>query len=177
MRNRWPIVLSITALLVAVLGSTPVGEAALNALPRNSVGPIQLKNDAITSVKVRNGSLLAADFRAGQIPQGPQGPAGPTGPAGPAGPQGAAGATGLQTVFTTSAVDSTATRTLAAACPSGKVALGGGVYATPVNTPGVAITTSYLANPTTWTASAREVVATADDWGLNVVVICAAVAQ
>jgi hypothetical protein len=32
MRNRWPIVLSITALLVAVLGSTPVGEAALNAL-------------------------------------------------------------------------------------------------------------------------------------------------
>jgi hypothetical protein len=177
MRNRWPAVLSITALLVAVLGSTPAGEAALNALPRNSVGPIQLKNDAVTSVKVRNGSLLAADFRAGQIPQGPQGPAGAAGPAGPAGPQGAAGATGLQSVFTTSAVDSTATRTLTASCPSGKVALGGGVSATPLNTPGVAITTSYLANSTTWTASAREVVATGDDWGLNVVVICATIAQ
>jgi hypothetical protein len=177
MRNRWPVVLSITALLVAVLGSTPVGEAALNALPRNSVGPLQLKNDSISSIKVRNGSLLAADFRAGQIPQGPQGPAGAAGPAGPAGPQGAAGATGLQAVFTTSAVDSTATRSLSAACPSGKVALGGGASAAPVNTPGVAITTSYLANSTTWTASAREVVATADDWGLNVVVICATVAQ
>ena len=57
MRNRWPVVLSITALLVALLGSTPVGEAALNALPRNSVGPLQLKNDAVTSIKVRNGSL------------------------------------------------------------------------------------------------------------------------
>ena len=177
MRNRWPVVLSIAALLVAVLGSTPVGEAALNALPRNSVGPLQLKNDSITSIKVRNGSLLAADFRAGQIPQGPQGPAGAAGPAGPAGPQGAAGATGLQAVFTTSAIDSTATRTLTAACPSGKVALGGGVSAAPVNTPGVAITTSYLANSTTWTASAREVVATSDNWGLNVVVICATVAQ
>ena len=76
-----------------------------------------------------------------------------------------------------SVVDSTATRTITAACPSGKVALGGGVSATPVNTPGVAVTTSYLANSTTWTASAREVVATADDWGLNVVVICATVAR
>jgi hypothetical protein len=179
-KNRWPVVLSSAALLIAVFGSTPVGEAALNALPRNSVGPVQLKNDAVTSVKVRNGSLLAADFRLGQLPQGPQGaqgPAGPVGPAGPAGPQGPAGATGLQTVFTTSPVDSTSTRTLTAACPSGKVAIGGGVSATPVNTPGVAITTSYLANPTTWTASAREVVATADDWGLNVVVICATIAQ
>jgi hypothetical protein len=41
----------------------------------------------------------------------------------------------------------------------------------------VAITTSYLANTTTWTASAREVVASGDDWGLNVVVVCATVAQ
>ena len=177
MRNRWPIVLSITAVLVAVLGSTPVGEAALNALPRNSVGPIQLKNDAITSVKVRNGSLLAADFRAGQIPQGPQGLQGPQGPAGPAGPAGASGATGLQPLFTTSPIDSTSTRTLTASCPSGKVALGGGVAASPANTPGVAITTSYLANATTWTASAREVVATGDDWGLNVVVVCATIGQ
>ena len=167
MRNRWPAVLSVTALVVAVLGATPVGEAALNALPRASVGPLQLKANAVTSVKVKNGSLLRADFRAGQIPAGP---------AGPAGAQGAPGTSGLQTVFTTSAINSTATRTLTASCPSGKTALGGGVAVTPVTASEVAITTSYLANATTWTASAQEVNAQAAGWGLNVVVICAVVA-
>jgi len=157
-----------------VLGSTPVGEAALNALPRGSVGPLQLKNNAVTSVKVKNGSLLRADFRTGQIPAGRAGPAGPAGPAGAAGPPGLAG---LQAVFTTGAAASTATRTLTAACPSGKVAMGGGVSTTPVNTAAVAITASYLANATTWTASAREIVATGANWGINVVVLCATVAQ
>ncbi len=171
LKNRWPLVLSIAALVVAVLGSTPVGEAALNALPRNSVGPLQLKSNAVTSVKVKNGSLLRADFRTGQIPAGPAGPAGSAGPAGPP------GISGLQNVFTTGAAASTATRTLTAACPSGKVAIGGGVAVTPVNTAGVAVTTSYLANATTWTASAREVVATGANWGLNVVVVCATVAS
>ena len=176
MSHRWPVALSLAALVVAVLGATPVGEAALNALPRNSVGPLQLKNDAVTSVKVKNGSLLARDFRADQLPQGPVGPAGPPGPAGAAGAAGPPGVAGLQPVFTTSVIDSSSTRTLTAVCPTGKVALGGGVLASPVNTPGVAITGSYLANATTWTASAREVVATSDSWGLNVVVICATVA-
>ena len=167
MKNRWPVVFSITALVVAVLGATPVGEAALNALPRASVGPLQLKTNAVTSIKVKNGSLLRADFRAGQIPAGP---------AGPAGAQGAPGTSGLQTVFTTSAVNSTATRTLTAACPSGKTALGGGVSVTPSTASEVAITASYLANATTWTASAHEVNAQVANWGLNVVVICALVA-
>lgn len=170
MRNRWPLAFSIAALVVAVLGATPVGEAALNALPRNSVGPLQLKNNAVTSVKVKNGSLLRGDFRAGQIPAGPAGPAGAAGPAGPP------GLSGLQAVFTTGAAASTATRTLTAACPSGKVAVGGGVTTTPVNTAAVAITASYLANGTTWTGSAREIVATGANWALNAVVLCATVA-
>lgn len=170
MKNRWPVVLSVTALVVAVLGATPVGEAALNALPRNSVGPLQLKTNAVTSVKVKNGSLLRADFRAGQIP------AGAAGPAGPAGAQGGPGTSGLQTVFTTSPINSSTTRTLTATCPSGKVALGGGVAVTPTTATEVAITASYLANSTTWTASAQEVNTQAVNWGLNVVVICALVA-
>ena len=94
--RRLPIILSMTAIVVAVLGATPAGEAALNALPRASVGPLQLKTNAVTSIKVKNGSLLRADFRAGQIPAGP---------AGPAGAQGAPGTSGLQTVFTTSAIN------------------------------------------------------------------------
>src|SRR5438132_1317476 len=58
------------ALLVA-LGGT--GYAAVT-LPRNSV----------TTVQVKDFSLLSHDFKRGQLPAGPQGPAGPAGPAGAA---------------------------------------------------------------------------------------------
>src|SRR3954468_2327434 len=71
-------VIACFALLV-VLGGT--GYAAVQALPRNSV----------TSVQVKDRSLLARDFKAGQLPRGPQGPAGPAGPQGPAGPAGSSG--------------------------------------------------------------------------------------
>src|SRR5947209_12939854 len=68
--------------LLLVLGGT--GYAASQALPRNSV----------TTVQVKDFSLLARDFKRGQIPPGPVGPAGPEGPAGPAGPAGSAKAYG-----------------------------------------------------------------------------------
>jgi hypothetical protein len=68
-------VIACFALLV-VLGGTSY--AAVQALPRNSV----------TTVQVKDRSLLARDFRAGQLPRGPQGPPGPAGPQGPAGPAG-----------------------------------------------------------------------------------------
>src|SRR6185437_13412343 len=55
--------------LLLTLGGT--GYAASEALPRNSVGSIQVKDH----------SLLARDFKAGQIPQGPAGPAGTGGTA------------------------------------------------------------------------------------------------
>jgi hypothetical protein len=166
MHKRLPTVLSLTALVVAVLGVTPVGEAARDQLrlPRNSVGTVQLKQAAVTSIKVKNGSLLVKDFMPGQIPAGP---------AGPAGPQGPAGASAYQTVFATGAGGSTPTRTLTASCPAGKRVLGGGVAILPANVAGVAITSSYMSNPTTWTGSAREIVATASNWSLNTVVICA----
>ena len=81
------IVLACLALAVA-LGGT--GYAAI-VLPANSVGTKQLKNNAVNSIKVANGSLLKADFKAGQIPAGAAGPAGPAGPAGAAGAAGPAG--------------------------------------------------------------------------------------
>jgi hypothetical protein len=81
--------LSATALAVSVLGSTPIGEAAREAvLPTKSVGTAQLKPDAVTTGKVKNGSLLAVDFKQGQMPVGPVGPAGPAGPAGEKGDRG-----------------------------------------------------------------------------------------
>jgi hypothetical protein len=82
--------IAAVALFVS-LGGT--GYAAMT-LPRNSVGTAQLKKNAVTSVKVRNGSLLKADFKSGQIKAGAKGPAGPAGSAGPAGAAGAAGPAG-----------------------------------------------------------------------------------
>src|SRR5438552_17850769 len=73
--------IACAALLVALGGTS---YAAVQALPRNSV----------TTVQVKAFSLLARDFKRGQIPKGAVGPAGPTGPAGPAGPQGPAGTSG-----------------------------------------------------------------------------------
>ncbi len=180
MKKRLPIVLSVAALVTALLSSTPVGRSAMNlVLPRNSVGTLQLKQNAVTGAKVKNFSLLAVDFRRGQLPRGAQGPAGPAGSAGPQGPQGVqgpqgpSGVSGLERVFTTGASNSTATKSLAAGCPSGKQAIGGGATIVPANTPGVALTTSYLANTTTWTSSAREINSTTANWSLNAVVICA----
>jgi hypothetical protein len=75
--NRISLALSSAALLVALLGATPLGEAARHlVLPRGSVGPSQLQNGAVTALKVKDHSLLARDFRPGQLPQGPPGPPG-----------------------------------------------------------------------------------------------------
>src|SRR4051794_22558658 len=62
-------VVALVALFVAMGG---VGYAAFK-LPKNSVGSKQIKKNAVNSSKVANNSLLAGDFKAGQLPAGPQG--------------------------------------------------------------------------------------------------------
>jgi hypothetical protein len=99
-------VVACLALLIALAGTSVA--AVQIAIPRNSIGALQLKPasvggselkaNSVNSSKVLNHSLLKADFKAGQLPAGPRGlpgPAGPTGPAGPAGPAGAAGTSGV----------------------------------------------------------------------------------
>lgn len=83
-------VIACLALLVA-LGGT--GYAATQ-LPANSVGPQQLRANAIDSSKVQDRALLAKDFKKGQLPRGLRGLRGATGAAGPAGATGPAGAVG-----------------------------------------------------------------------------------
>jgi hypothetical protein len=73
--SKISIALAATALLVSVLFATPLGQAAGRlVVPRNSVGTAQLKINAVTGLKVKNGTLTAAKFKAGQLPRGPQGP-------------------------------------------------------------------------------------------------------
>jgi len=68
--------------------------ALLIALGGTSYAALRLPANSVTTVQVKNHSLLGVDFKRGQIPRGPVGPTGPVGPAGPAGPQGPAGPAG-----------------------------------------------------------------------------------
>ena len=105
------------ALFVALGGTS----YAVARLPADSVGTAQLRNGAVTGVKVHDHSLTASDLARGTItagvrgrtgpkgdtgatgangpagaggPAGPRGDTGATGPVGPAGPTGATGASG-----------------------------------------------------------------------------------
>jgi hypothetical protein len=84
--------IALAALFVALGGTS----YAAVALAPNSVGTRQLRRGAVTSAKVKDGSLLARNFKRGQLPRGAAGPAGPQGAAGAVGPAGATGATGPQ---------------------------------------------------------------------------------
>ena len=72
LRRLRPSPAMVVACLALALALAGTGYAALK-LPRNSV----------TTVQVKDRSLLARDLKAGQLPAGPKGPVGPTGPAGP----------------------------------------------------------------------------------------------
>jgi Collagen triple helix repeat (20 copies) len=76
--------------LFFALGGTSV--AAVNALPRNSVGSPQIKNGAIQKVDISKRTI--SSLRGSRGPAGPQGSAGATGATGAAGPTGATGPTG-----------------------------------------------------------------------------------
>jgi hypothetical protein len=130
MRDRLPMILSTTALLVALFGATPLGEAAYNALPRNSVGTVQLKRNAVTSSKLApntvrasqivNASLLAEDFKPGQLPAGPKGDKGDKGDRGPV------GLSGYEIVTASASVGpNTTLSAIQPRCPAGKKVLGG----------------------------------------------------
>jgi hypothetical protein len=80
------LVVACIALAVALGGTS----YAAITLPKNSVGTRQLKKNAVTSPKVKNRSLLAVDFKAGQLPRGAQGIQGIQGIQGPIGPPGPA---------------------------------------------------------------------------------------
>ncbi len=73
------------ALVVAMI-------ALFVAFSGTSYAAVKIARNSITSIHVKDRSLLAKDFKSGQIPRGPAGPAGAAGPAGPAGPTGPAGA-------------------------------------------------------------------------------------
>jgi hypothetical protein len=185
MKQTTSLACSVAALVIATFGATPLGEAARRAVsqvPRNSVGTLQLKRNAVTSSKlapntvrtgqVVDGSLLTQDFKAGQIPQGPKGDKGDKGSKGDPGPP---GVSAREIVTASSASDSTNLKQLRPACPTGKVPLGGGAFING-SVGGTALISSFP-SLSGWVATAQEAVATGNSWSLHVTLICAKVAS
>lgn len=83
-------VMSTTAAFIALGG---VSWAAVT-LPKNSVGRAQVQKDAITSAKIKDGTITPKDLSASAVSPGPAGPAGATGAKGDAGPKGDRGEVG-----------------------------------------------------------------------------------
>ena len=168
MRLRPPspaLVVACVALAISLSGGA---YAVSTALPRNSVGSVQLKANAVNSAKVKNSSLRAVDFAPGQIPRGPQGPAGPQGPP---------GASGLQVISGSGVSNSSSPKSQQQDCPAGKRAIGGGGVITG------SVTNTFLAasrptDPGTgWTVTGRESTGgNPGAWAVQTWVICATVA-
>jgi len=195
-RHRLPLVLSATALVVALLGSTPLGEAARDAI--SAVPPFAKKagyasnagavNRIKASKRPRPGFLvpLGQDGKfpvsVGQVgptgpagPLGPTGPMGVTGPVGATGPQGAPGASELQTVSAASVNNNVGgLKEVTVSCPSGKKVVGGGAQIQ--SSPGGAYISK--SQPTSdlsgWTAQGYAS-ASGYFWGVVAYAVCAKV--
>ena len=125
--SKISIVLSATALLVAVLFATPLGQAAGKlVLASNSVGSRQVVNGSLQTLDLSKKARAALKGTRG-LP-GPVGGQGPKGDPGSPGPSGPSGLSGYQTVT------GPGSAVLApgdfgadiAICPDGKTAIGGG---------------------------------------------------
>jgi hypothetical protein len=108
------LVVACLALAVALSGTS---YADVLNVPPNSVGTPHLKANAVVSSKVRNRSLLAVDFKPGQLPAGARGPKGDAG---------APGVSGYELVTGRSDVTNHNFNSLTVSCPAGKRVLGGG---------------------------------------------------
>jgi hypothetical protein len=131
MRDRLPLVLSVTALLVAVFGSTSLARSAVDAavpLARRAYLADTAKNalrvDNIKASRTATpGMLLPLDSK-GKLPAS-VGAVGPQGPPGAAGRQGQPGTSGYTVVTATNSLNGNNIGA-SVSCPSGTQAFGGG---------------------------------------------------
>ena len=196
LKEKLPIVLSATALLVVLFGATPLGEAARNAIP-----PLANRANFATNAGAVNGikasrfaqpGYLVALNRAGKFPAsvgqvgprglpgvagpaGAQGATGPAGATGAAGPAGAPGVSAYEIVSANSNSNSSSQKDQTASCPNNKKVLGGGAQVSSPNShPNVALDASVPSGTAAWIGSAHEdSVGDATSWSVKVWAICA----
>lgn len=185
--------------LVVVSGAVAAGVAAVPATAQApKVTSKDIANGAIRNVDIARGTISLNRLTTGTQalirkagtpgPAGPQGATGATGergaegPRGPEGPRGEQGLQGVQGVpgmsgyelvqESTTSMD-VPSQTASAACPAGKLAVGGGATVTP-STAAAITATSAGANGASWTATAQQP-APGTAWQLTVQAVCVTV--
>lgn len=191
MRGQLPIVLSLAALAVAVLGSTPAGHAVVSAVPpfakkahyADRAGNASAVNGIRAARKPKPRFLVPLDARgklpASVAPEGPAGPQGTTGPEGAKGDTGPPGISGYELVHNASAFDSTDQKSALVNCPEGKRVVGGGTDVSPFTEPTAVKQNFPFEGPPVygWFGTAYETTPTAHSWSLFVYAICANVSS
>ena len=156
MKRRFPIILSVTALVIAVAGITPLGEAAREATQVVRFARNADKVDGIHASKSpKPGRLLALNsarkFPASVMP----------------------GLSGLETVSMASAQDSATPKVLVLNCPAGKRPVASGYRVTGGGAAQIAVTESYPSSANQWSFGAVEQNAVGS-WALTGYVFCVA---
>ena len=186
MRRPSPaLVVASAALLVALSGTSyatvlnvPKNSVGTPQLKRNAVKPAKLAPNAVRTAHVMNGSLLAADFKVGQIPQGPKGDKGDRGDKGD---PGSPGVSGHQIVSDRTDLNSANLKSIFAECPAGKKVTGGGGHVSVLGGTAaqddLAVSESWPSpSQTAWLFEGVEVVPTAGTWRVIAYAICANIA-
>jgi hypothetical protein len=202
MKGRLSLALSVMALIVAVLGATPLGQAAGERLAAavpyaKTAGYAKFAGDS-TKLNGRKSTLSGAPGtipvvgKNGKLPisigafgpQGPQGSKGDKGEKGLKGDKGEKGAkgdagppgvSGLEIVTGFSASDSQPSKQAFAECPSGKTPIAGGAKLNVLGAGTPALQASIPLNQG-WKAWASEPVPYAGNWEVAAYVVCAMVA-
>jgi hypothetical protein len=158
MKPRLPIVLSVTALVIAVAGVTPLGEAASDAIPRFARNADKV--DGLHASRTpKAGRLLALNsskkFPASVLPT--------------------FALSDLEVILKVSASDSSTPKLVIVNCPTGKLVVGGGARVTGPGANNVRVTDFYTTPPSrnVWTVQAVESPATGNSWQLTGTAICA----
>jgi hypothetical protein len=171
--RKLPLVLSAAALVVALLGSTPLGAAAMKAVPLALFAKNADKVDGIHAATVPRPGYLVPLGQNGKFPAA----VGLAGPPGEQGPAGAPGVSGLVLQSQETTVDGANPKVAKAICPNGKKVLGGGAALT-TNTAGapVVIQDSYpLDDGSGWFAAASRTGTFTQSWALKTWAVCATV--
>ncbi len=159
MRGRLPTVLSIAAVLIAVAGFTPLGQAARDVLPRARFALNAGKVDGLNASKSPKAGYLLALGKNKKFP-----PSVITAPA---------GFSGLEVATGASATDSSTPKAVVVNCPAGKKVIGGGHQLAGAGVSDVSVTEAYPSSATQWTTRAFEVNAVNSSWKLTSYAVCA----
>ncbi len=155
MKQRLTLILAASALFVALLGSTPIGRAAEDALAQ--VVPRAKSADFAANAGKLNGHRSSINPRRGQIPvvgangklATSIGAVGPKGEAGPAGPPGMSGYLRVSENVTVPDADN-GTPEFGVSCPGGRSVLGGGWRFPQDETDALKVFESRAVNDSTW---------------------------